>query len=89
MRIGGDPLRPAALAIAAVDIGGDPRRPASPRLRSPLCELAATRCARLRRACDRRCANWRRPAAPSRACDRRCRHWRRPAAPGFAALAIA
>jgi len=41
----------AALAIAWPD-GGDPLRPASPRLRSPGL-MAATRCARLRRACDR------------------------------------
>ncbi|KAA1431556.1 hypothetical protein F0402_08010 [Mycolicibacter arupensis] len=46
----------------AVLFGGDPspasgrcpQRPAPPRLRSPLCPLAVTRCARLRRACDHR-----------------------------------
>jgi hypothetical protein len=44
----------AALAITARIFGGDPPRPASPRLRSPREFLAATRRARLRRACDHR-----------------------------------
>ncbi|OBE92377.1 hypothetical protein [Mycobacterium sp. 852002-10029_SCH5224772] len=50
----------AALAIAAAapaivtDVdGGDPLRPASPRWRSPLTSMVATRCARRRRAGDR------------------------------------
>ncbi|WP_057288419.1 hypothetical protein, partial [Mycobacterium tuberculosis] len=43
----------AALAIATGFDGGDPLRAAAPRLRSPRGLMVATRCARLRRACDR------------------------------------
>jgi hypothetical protein len=52
------------LAIAAEFFGADPPRPASPRLRSPRNSSAATRRARLRRACDHRGILRRRPAAP-------------------------
>ncbi|OSC23022.1 hypothetical protein B8W69_25190 [Mycobacterium vulneris] len=45
--------RPGPAALAALGTGGDPPRPATPRLRSPLAPMVATRRARLRRACDR------------------------------------
>ncbi|XTL00599.1 hypothetical protein ACQKB0_15535 [Mycobacterium tuberculosis] len=52
---GGDPLRAAAprLAIATGSDGGDPLRAAAPRLAIATGSMVATRCARLRRACDR------------------------------------
>ncbi|POX96629.1 hypothetical protein C3477_25495, partial [Mycobacterium kansasii] len=57
----------ATLAITAELMRGDPLRPAPPRLRSPPSSCAATRCARLRHACDHRRAHARRPAAPGSA----------------------
>src|SRR5271168_1719791 len=87
----GDPLRPASPRLRS------PRavewRPAAPGFAALAIAAGcgmATRCARLRRACDRR-GLWNgdplRPASP-RLRSPRAVEWR-PAAPGFAALAIA